>query len=332
MLMRLLPRITAHGLLSRSGALAAGMDDRELRRLVRRGELVRLRRGVYVDAERWAETEPFRERPVLRMRAADLVLVCRDFVFSHDSASIVHRLGAPDPVTAQVHVTRTKVHGDADRAGIKHHLAPYLDSQVVVVEGLRVLDLARTSLDMTREHGLVAGVACTDAALRRGVTPAELDAARKRMLSWPESRVMDAVLDLADPGAESWLESEARVLVTNLGIDRPETQFGLTDGRRTVWCDLRVGRHIFECDGRGKYEPDPSAHLDPREVVWKEKERQDFIGGFKLGVSRITAYDCHGGRPQAERRILREYADTCARFGTDIADLAPFVVRGRRRP
>ena len=38
---------------------------------------------------------------------------------------------------------------------------------VVLVDGLRVLDPARTALDMTREHGLSAGVASCDRALRK---------------------------------------------------------------------------------------------------------------------------------------------------------------------
>ena len=114
-------------------------------------------------------------------------------------------LGCPDPRTALVHVTRTKVHGDANRAGIKHHLAPYAADQVRDMGDLRVLDPARTALDMAREHGLVAGVACCDAALRTGTTRADLDRARQAMRCWPGSRVMDATLRLADPGAESWL-------------------------------------------------------------------------------------------------------------------------------
>jgi hypothetical protein len=330
-LMRLVPRVTPHGLLTRKAAVEAGLDDRDLRRMVRRGHLVRLRRGVYVEADRWAELDAFRGQPLLRVRAAQLVLRCSDVVFSHDSAAIAHGLGAPDPAGAQVHVTRRKVHGDADRTGIKHHLAPYVDDQVTTVDDLPVLDLARTALDMAREHGLVAGVACCDAALRLGATQADLEAARRRMWCWPESRVMDAAMAMADPGAESWLESAGRVLVTRLNIGRPQTQFGLTDGRRTVWCDLRVARHVFEIDGRLKYAAEGPSGQDPDDVLWDEKRRQDFITGFKLGVSRITAHDCYGGRRAAEQRLLREYADTCARFGTDIRDLAPYVVRRRQR-
>ncbi|GAB3195085.1 hypothetical protein GCM10027062_00960 [Nocardioides hungaricus] len=64
-------------------------------------------------------------------------------------------------------------------------------------------------------------------------------------------------------------------------------------------------------------------------MLWAEKRRQDFITGFKLGVSRITVTDCRSGAAAARRRLLREYADTCARFSTDISDLAPYRIRRR---
>lgn len=324
----LLP-LDAHGMVARATAVAAGLDDSDLKKLKREKRLLPLRPGVYVDATVWRESDPFRARPLLRIRAAQHVLRC-EHVLSHDSAALVLRLGAPDPSRALVHVTRRKVHGDAVRAGVKHHLAPYADRQVLVVDGFRVLDHARTALDMAREHGLVAGVACGDAALRAGATRDDFANARAAMFCWPQSRVMDAALDLLDPGAESWLESAGRVFVTGLGIGRPKTQFGLTDQGRTVWCDLRVGRHVFELDGWLKYLPD-RVRRDPQAVLREEKKRQDFISGFKLGVSRITQEDLHRHPEQTRRRLLREYTDTCARFGTDVADLAPYRPRTPRR-
>ena len=93
---------------------------------------------------------------------------------------------------------------------------------------------------------------------------------------------------------------------------------------------MRVGRHVFEVDGRLKYRPDNPSGRDPEEVLWREKQRQDFISGFNLGVSRITHHDCHAGRHDAERRLLREFRQTCDRFGTNIDDLAPYVVRRPR--
>lgn len=154
------------------------------------------------------------------------------------------------------------------------------------------------------------------------------------MRSWPGVTVSRDVADLADEGAENPAESLARELVIELGHGRPQTQFGLGDGRRTVWCDLRRGRHLFEVDGWLKYRPielGGVATLTPEAVLRKEKERQDFLSGFKLGVSRLTWDDFWGqARERARRRLQREYADTCRRFGESIEDLTPFLVHSRR--
>ncbi len=145
---------------------------------------------------------------------------------------------------------------------------------------------------------------------------------------------METALDLADPGSENFAESAMRELVLSLGIGWTSTHFGLRAEGRTVYCDVRVGRHMFELDGKIKLIPVADggvAEGDPIEVVWAQKQRQDFITGFKLGVSRVTYRDLGVGRTQAVARLRREYADTVARFGTEISDLAPYVVQRRRR-
>lgn len=319
-----------HGLITRAQALAAGLDAREVRRLLAAGALVRVRHGVYADGEAWESLDPFRGRPLLRVRAAGLVLRCSEYAYSHDSAALLHDLPLLDARLSLTHVSRPKVHGDAVRCGVKHHLAPYSPEQVLEVDGLRVLDVPRTALDLAREHGLLAGVAACDSALRRGVSRSELHEVRSQMWCWPHSRVMREAVELADAGAESWLESEGRLFVLGLGIGRPTTQLGLSDGHRTVWCDAVVGRHVFEFDGQVKYGPDNPSGESPTRVLMKEKARQDFISGFKLGVSRITTYDCRAGRVAAEHRVMREFLDTGRRFGHDRADLAPYLLTRRR--
>ena len=107
----MLLRVTAlvrlqHGLITRRQLREAGFDDRQVRRLLQRGVLVPVRRGVYVEGDLWDSSEPYRERPLLRIRAARLTLG-GDYVLSHASSSIVQRLGAPDPARSLVHVTRT---------------------------------------------------------------------------------------------------------------------------------------------------------------------------------------------------------------------------------
>jgi hypothetical protein len=319
-----------HGLLSTAQLATVGLDPHDVDRLVSSGRLVRLRRGVYVDGDAWASLDPFRERPVLRARAAAMSLTSTAYAFSHDSSAIVLGMGAPDPRSALVHISRRKVHGDAVRAGVKHHLAPYSAKDTREVDGLVVLDRARTALDMVREHGRAHGLAACDAALRAGVPRSALLDVLSTMDCWPHSRCMRWCIEHADRLAESYLESLVRDFVLELGIGRPELQFGLTDGVTTAFADMVVKRHFFEADGLLKYAPDNPSGLAPTRVLVEEKQRHDFLTGFKLGGSRLTYVDLFDGRRAALARVSREFHDTCARFGTDVDDLTAYRVDRRR--
>lgn len=324
-----LPSLLARqrGLVTRRQLLELGVPAHEISRMLRAGRLVGIRHGVYADGAVWDSLDEWRGRPILRVRAAHLTIGLRH-VFSHDSAALLHRLGVPDPRGCMIHVTRDDVDGDRIRSDIKHHPAAFGAEDVTTVEGLPVLGVARTALDMVREHGLAGGLPACDAALRRGVRRDELWSAADRMRSWPFVRTVREAIGLSDPGAESWLESEGRLLVLELGIGRPQTQFGLRADGRLAFADLRVARHLFEVDGQVKYDTEAAGGLatDPWRVLREEKSRQDFLTGFKLGLSRITAHDCRAGRAQALTRLRRECDDTCRRFGTDIRDLTPYLV------
>jgi hypothetical protein len=325
---------TQHGLVTRGQAIEAGLTAEAVDRLARTGAWVSVRRGVYADRQLWERLTGPDERQLTRDRAASL-RISRPHVMSHDSAALELGMDVLRPSAQVTHVTRPGVVGSHLRYGVKHHLAPYRPDQVIEVSGRRVLDPARTAADITREHGLSAGVVAFDSALRLGCTDVDLEAACAPMKNWPNVTVVRAARRLADPGAESVGETLTRLLVTELGLGRPETQFGLTDGRRTVWCDLRIGRHVFEFDGRIKYQRRHEggvAEVDPQDALWAEKQRQDWVCGFKLGMSRIIWGDLWGARRRmALARMAREYADTAARFGESIEDLAPFIVRRPRR-
>jgi len=156
---------------------------------------------------------------------------------------------------------------------------------------------------------------------------------RRQMANWRGVKTVQRAIDLADPGAENFAESALREFVQTLGIGPPSTQFGLRAEGRTVFCDLRVGRHVFEMEGKVKYIPVAQggvATADPTAIAWAQRERDDFITGFKLGMSHVTYHDLGPGRARAVERLRREYAATVARFGTDITDLAPYQVSRRR--
>lgn len=323
-----LPAVSQHGLISHRQALEAGLLPRDIALLVSSGVWVRIRKGVYADGETYRGLDPYRAAPLVRMRAVALVLE-KPVIFAHDSAAIALGLGVPDARNSQVHIARTRRRASHRSGGVITHGAPYAAHEQGTVEDLSVLSPVRTALDMTRMHGLWPGIAACDAALRLGATRSDLEAAAAAMVGWPHKTRVDRAVSLADGGAETYLESMGRGLVHELGIGAPQTQFGLTDGRRTIWGDIRVGRHLFEADGKLKYFLEQLG-MSPDQILWEEKLRQDFITGFKLGVSRITMHDCLAGRPAALRRLAREYADTVARFGTEISDLAPYVISSPR--
>lgn len=318
-----------HGLVRRRQALEAGLLPREVQQLLKNREWVPVRAGVYALADVWDGLDDWVERPRLRALAASLNMR-RDHVLSHDSSADLQRLPILRPVPDLVHVTRDRVGGSRTSSGVKHHSARFEAEQVVVVDGVQALDLARTAVDIAREHGLDSGVAACDSALRMGVSRTDLARAAEPMRNWPGKRDVDRSLELADPGADSVAESITRNLVHESGIGWPETQFELSDGTRTYRADLRVGRHLIEFDGRRKYVAQAAGGLaeDPVEAVWGEKRRQDWFHDLRLGMSRVVWSDLWGvRRRQTALRIRRDHARTVAMFGESIQDLEPYIVR-----
>jgi hypothetical protein len=333
---RLLGAFARRGqLMTRRQLAVEGATPGEVDRWTRAGHLVAVRRGVYAPREFWDTLDERHGRPLYAARAASAAMF-QPHLMSHSSAALELDLPILRPVAPLIHVTRFGVVGSRTRFGVKHHTAPFVPGQIVFVDGRPLLDHARTVADIAREEGLQAGVVAADSALRTGVPFSALWAAVDTMAYWPHVRTVRAALDLADPGAESVGETLARLMLIELGLGRPETQFGLRDGGREAFCDLRLGRHVFEFDGRVKYRRESAggvAVTDADEVVWREKKRQDWVCGFKLGMSRIVWADFWGpARERAKQRLLREFLDTRARFGDDVADLAPYVIRGHRRP
>ena len=138
-----------------------------------------------------------------------------------------------------MHVTRPGVTGSRTENGVKHHLAGYDERDLAVVGGLRDDGLARTAVDIGREHGFEDGVVACDAALRLGASRADLWRALER----------DDVLAARHPGprrasgsptagAQNVGESLLRLMVLELDIGLPETQYvvrrGLPLGRRST--------------------------------------------------------------------------------------------------
>jgi len=146
------------GVITRRQAMEAGYSADEVRALTRpRGEWVVLRRGAYIARPTWEALDPYVGQPLARDWAAHLTMRHRH-VMSHDSAGRAHRLSLLRRRPQLVHVTRPGVGGSRTEHGVKHHLSQGLPWTHSFAGGLPVTPLARTAVDIGREHGLWAGV------------------------------------------------------------------------------------------------------------------------------------------------------------------------------
>lgn len=315
-----LAAITAnHGVVRREQLLDLGLSPAEIRRLVASRELVRLRRGVFTAGEVWASLDDHVARPLLLARAA-ITTMRRGWVLSHDSAAHAWELPILRPASPLVHVTRPGFTNAWTEYGVRHHLARFAPRQVAEASGMPVLDLARTAVDIARERGVVHGVVACDAAMQRGVTRVELEAAYTIMQSWPGVRGAREAVHLADPGAESVHESLTRLLVLEAGIGMPDTQFPVRTSEGVRWVDIRVGNHVFEADGLVKLVGVAAGGVATRpaaEVMRDERKRERLLRDEGLGVSRVYWEDHWGERRAAAiERLRREARETSSLHGS----------------
>jgi hypothetical protein len=307
------------GVVTRRQVLAQGYAAAEIRRLTRReGPWVVVRRGAYCEREIWEAADPYDGRALLGDRAVHL-MVQPEHLMSHDSAA--RALGVPflAPRTRLSHLTRYGVGGSRTHYGVKHHLTQLGLLNTVVLEGMPVTGLARTVVDLGREHGWLSGMVAADDALLNGLERADLEAELAVMRCWPGVTEARAGVDKARLGAESVGESVTRPFLEEIGLADPDLQFPVRIGGRVAWVDLRIGCHLVEFDGRKKFlraERGGVATRPVEDLVWEERQRQLAVCRRGLGMSRLTWNEVMGSeRDAAQRRVLAEYHETCARYG-----------------
>ncbi|HEY3735817.1 MAG TPA: hypothetical protein VGL26_00120 [Jatrophihabitans sp.] len=281
---------------------SSSLSSSALKHAVSTGRLVRLRRGLYVPADIWDEDDSnpdaLRKRHCLRAHAATLAM--RNAFASHHSAAALAGLPLwrPLPETPCITLPRR-----SQSVGPDFHLHRALAPARHIQQGggIRALSIARTVLDIAREHGLRDAVVAGDYALaQRLTTVEELRRVSEECFKFPGIRRARHVITLLDQTSESPLESVSRLVLNRLPFPKPQPQVVIRD--RT---DLFIGRVDFywdelgivgEADGRSKY-------TDP-EVLWREKRRQDELMRTGLIVVRWTAVDLND--PSALLRRLRE--------------------------
>lgn len=272
----------------RSELIAAGLTDNNIRRLLRVGDLVRVRHGAYVDAATWglldeAGRHCVRARAVVRQAR-------RPGVLSHASALVEHGGPTYGVPLEEVHLTRPGWQAGRVEAGIRRHRGHVSTDHIETLHGVAVTDAATTTLDL-------AGLVTTESALcvanhflhEGGRTVSELVELAKARKFWPSSLSTHLVLRLADPRVESVWESRVVWLCFREGLPAPVPQFEVRDASGHVvarvdfaWPELGL---FVEFDGQVKYGRLLKPGQSVGDVVTAEKRREEL-------VCRLTGWRC----------------------------------------
>lgn len=286
-----------------------GRDRRNLVELSNKGELLRLRRGVYVKSTEWLELGPLQQYGLRAL--AFQQLAPRQPVFCDATAALIWGLwivGKPQ----RLHVVTEASAGGRSRNGVQRHLGSTTEG-IVRCGPYLVTDKLSTTVRLIRTLAFPYAVAVCDASLRspestyffNHFTPPGADAiphdprwqsshpqgpalhrddllaAAGMLPSKAAQRRALAVIKVATALSGSAGESLSRAKMHQYGFPAPvlQKQFRLRDGSDAYvdfWFEeLELAG---EFDGKGKYlREDWGGGLSIQERVLKEKQREDQI-------------------------------------------------------
>ncbi|QEE60384.1 hypothetical protein FVA74_01485 [Salinibacterium sp. dk2585] len=265
-------------------------NDRELRRQCQRGELHRIRPGVYYPARDWRDLEAD-DRYRMMVRAA-AVSLAPGTQFSHDSAAALWRLPSLTHWPSVAHTLIGPRAGGISRAGLRCHSFDS-DPASTKIDGVAVTSLPRTLLDVATQPAFARAVAMLDAGIRvpeegdflhtLGVVPPT----REELLLLHEARLPHfasararRALEFADGRSGSPRESLFRCQCYILGVPAPQLQVPFHDEDGFIGFADAYWEHlglIVEIDGDIKYGARRKYQLNrtPEQILLAEKRRED---------------------------------------------------------
>jgi hypothetical protein len=227
--------------------------------------------------------------------------------FSGRTAAWLHGLDmAPcDPIE----VTIPEPIGSSRRAGASVRRAALASEEIVLRRGLPATAALRTVVDLGGRDPLTEGVVAADLFLQAGlVTVVELRTYVAEHAGAKGIARFRRVVDLAEPMAESAMETRLRMLLVLAGLPRPEVQVSIHDeqGRFLGRPDLlyRLQGLAIEYDG-GNH----------RDRLVDDNRRQNGLIGAGLRMLRFTAADVYGNPDVVAMQV--RHALTARHSGTD---------------
>ena len=245
------------GVLLRRDALARGLDDNWLGRMVRSHALIRMRQGAYADPRVWQPASPS-ERHDLRSWA-----VMRQYdnrvALSHVSGVV--RRGGPTwgLDLSNVHLTNLFGRGDRTQAGVTHHRGTCLVIDVSRRDGHWITSPARNAMETAVLTGRDSAVAVLDWFMNQSLATREecrllVD---PLMREWAGTVDLSCHLDLARAKRASVGETRTGLFLHDRSYPEPQCQWTVfrPDGRVAGIVDfvLHELRLMIEFDGQVKY-------------------------------------------------------------------------------
>jgi len=277
-----------------------GVGASAVRRMVRDGELHKIRRGAFSTAAPNSALALHRT-----LLTSTLPLLGPENVVSHVSAAVLHGLPVASRELARVTSTRPGKGGGRITPYLHQYRTPLPAQDVLTVDGVRCTNVARTIVDLGRCGDLASAVAAADAALRLGAPVEQLQeqlVAARRRRGLAQAR---AVVKFADGLSESWGESVSRVAIWWLGLPPPDLQFevhvdGTTYRSDFAWPQFDV---LGEFDGKVKYGELLSAGMTAADAVMREKQRDSALASLGWKVVHWVYADV--AQPARLGRLLR---------------------------
>jgi hypothetical protein len=275
---------------------AKGVSPALMRSLIRSGQLIRMRQGVYATkrALDWANAnanaanaanarnapsaagdpgpDPVRAH-VLNVLAA-MATVGGNAVASYHSAALLHRLSLltpPPEGTVALTLPLARKWNRTGSADVVFHASDLPKDHVTRLFNLPLTTAARTVTDLARTLPFMDAVVVADSALNQEkTTKPELQQILTQFAAgWPGVRQARRALEFADERAESPLESAARVVFAEAGLDPPELQVTIHGEQAQFAARVdflwRAQKVIAEADGLVKY--------SDRDDLLSERER-----------------------------------------------------------
>ncbi|MGH3801110.1 MAG: endonuclease domain-containing protein [Pseudonocardiaceae bacterium] len=143
-----------------------------------------------------------------------------------------------------------------EQPGLTIHRDRLADDEILDVGGVLVTTALRTAWDLARWLPTVEAVVAMDALARVGrFAPAAVIRIQDRYPRARWRRRVPGVVDLADPRAESPMETRSRLVLVLRGLPRPELQYQVYDERGEFIARLDLAYPLLklaiEYDGRG---------------------------------------------------------------------------------